>query len=66
MIPRIHNDFYHYDKAVGIFERKPALLSESAVYRAIRKYSDDFPFSAAYVSGVTKGLTWETATDLDR
>lgn len=61
----IHNDFYHYDKAVGIFERKPALLSESAVYRAIRKYSDDFPFSAAYVSGVTKCLTWETATDFE-
>lgn len=61
----IHNDFYHYDKAAGIFERKPALLSESAVYRAIRKYSDDFPFSAAYVSGVTKCLTWETATDFE-
>jgi putative DNA primase/helicase len=61
----IHNDFYHYDKAAGIFERKPALISESAVYRAIRKYSDDFPFSAAYVSGVTKCLTWETATDFE-
>ena len=61
----IHNDFYHYDKAAGIFERKPALISESAVYRAIRKYSDDFPFGAAYVSGVAKCLTWETATDFE-
>ena len=61
----IHHDFYHFNKTAGIFERKPALISDSAVYRAIRKYSDDFPFGASYVSGVAKCLTWETVTDFE-
>lgn len=58
----IHGDFYHYLDD-GFFERRPAILSESAVYRAVRKYSDNFPFSTSYVSGVTKCLIWETVAN---
>ena len=59
----VHQAFYHYDESGGIFERKPTLVSESAVYRAIRKYSENFPFSAAYVSGTAKCLLWDSVCD---
>lgn len=59
-----HQAWRHYDPADGIFKLRTNLLNEAVLYKKIRELSGDFPFSAAYVAGVTRCLTWETATEL--
>jgi putative DNA primase/helicase len=55
----IQLDWYEYRDSTGVFEKRPSLAIEKAVYQAINKHCGSLGFDTAYVAGVTKCLLYE-------
>jgi len=53
-----------YQPELGIFSATADAMVGEELFRAIRRYSGNYPFSSAYVSGVLKCLTWESTAAL--
>ena len=52
-------DWFEYQPDAGVFEHRPGLAIEQAVYRAVTAHRGTLGFDAAYISGVTKCLLYE-------
>jgi putative DNA primase/helicase len=59
----IQLDWFEYKPAAGIFDKRPGLAIEKAVYQAINAHCGPLGFDTSYVSGVTKCLLYEAITE---
>lgn len=55
----IQLDWFEYQPDAGIFNKRPGLAIEKAVYQAINRHRGTLGFDTSYVSGVTKCLLYE-------
>jgi P4 family phage/plasmid primase-like protien len=55
----IQLDWFEYQSRLGVFEHRPGLAIEKAVYQAINKHRGSLGFDTGYVSGVTRCLLYE-------
>jgi len=56
-------DWFEYQPKAGIFDKRPGLAIEKAVYQAINRHCGSLGFDTAYISGVTKCLLYEAITE---
>ena len=59
----IQLDWFEYQDGAGVFDKRPGLAIEKAVYQAINKHRGALGFDTSYVSGVTKCLLYEAITE---
>ena len=59
----IQLDWFEYQSGAGVFDKRPGLAIEKAVYQAINKHRGSLGFDTSYVSGVTKCLLYEAITE---